>query len=742
MALDQQFGLGRNSMLNSGFYTIGQLMVFGEIGFFITILYIIFLIYQSFISKTRNFYVSFSIILVYYLFFAIITSGMDNSFLQILNFLWFVPILTSIIFEIIKTVRIKAINIQNKSYTESKYNLIYGFVTILAIFYIFGNSIMTRFWYSGGREFIKNLQGDYYYNAKLYDKSLDVYLDIQHTDGVTEKIVNVYINGSKYYYDNKEYRKCIELIERVIKDYNKEYNNNVSLDESIKKYILLSYVELYKNTKRSKDKNELFKIYYEITQKYNLDDLSSFNLNLDLDFNKYEILKYVNEEYDIRFNFGRIGYTEAGYENNKIDVPWRYLYRDDNRLYLICSFALSNRYLNINDTQNMNYNDTDMHCYLNDYLFNTMFTDDEKNSLLNIYDNEKITLLYEELMNDIYNNSGKYLNKLLSNVPILKMDRTSNVFTDQKFWLRSDIVDKKGKYVSLNSSNEIELAFSDANNYDIEVLPIICFDINKINDLSRIENKKILSNKQYVAAKELQKSKMKEETKLKFDNELHDKIKAMKKISEYANNATIDDFDTIFFGSNKLVDSSISPISWILLDKTDDKALLLSKYSLFNIDFCDTIEFGLNDFLFKYPNGFSYNDFSNDIAIKNYYNKIFNEIEIQHILESEIIISDNDKYNEYNDLSTMNDKLFLLSINDVKKYFTDKNGNILNNKLATVYYNCYDDSNIGNDSTFWLRDIGELWWTIAYVDEKGNLNERGLVSSCEIGYRPALWISY
>ena len=38
--------------------------------------------------------------------------------------------------------------------------------------------------------------------------------------------------------------------------------------------------------------------------------------------------------------------------------------------------------------------------------------------------------------------------------------------------------------------------------------------------------------------------------------------------------------------------------------------------------------------------------------------------------------------------------------------------------------------------------IGELWWTVATIEEDGTLNQRGRVASNSYGVRPAMWINY
>ena len=205
----------------------------------------------------------------------------------------------------------------------------------------------------------------------------------------------------------------------------------------------------------------------------------------------------------------------------------------------------------------------------------------------------------------------------------------------------------------------------------------------------------------------------------------------MKKVSEYDDTATIEEFDTIVYGKD-----GKNKLCWILLDKTDDKALLLNKYILFSNEYNYSVD-NVEEAVKK-----NWSD-SNCRKMVDY-DDCFSDDERRHICNIDNIISKNDKYNQYDNLDTVEDDLFLLSIDDIKKYFYNNdeekiNNNFYKSKLATVSMSITNDY---ERMAYWLRDIGELWWTVATIEEDGTLNQRGRVASNSYGVRPAMWINY
>ena len=182
-------------------------------------------------------------------------------------------------------------------------------------------------------------------------------------------------------------------------------------------------------------------------------------------------------------------------------------------------------------------------------------------------------------------------------------------------------------------------------------------------------------------------------------------------VTEYSANTTVDEMDTVTFG----VDKDGSPIEWIVLEKSNNKALLLSKYVL---------------------TSHSYNEEYVDITWENctmrkwlnseYINTIFSKKEQGSILTTDVINNDNVQYGTKGGNNTK-DKLFLLSIDEVNKYFSTDNQRVAINK--------------GGSSPFWwLRSPGYFQDNAADVDYEGYLDEDGLTVRNDSGVRPALWV--
>ena len=183
-------------------------------------------------------------------------------------------------------------------------------------------------------------------------------------------------------------------------------------------------------------------------------------------------------------------------------------------------------------------------------------------------------------------------------------------------------------------------------------------------------------------------------------------------ITEYAGNTSIDQMDTITFG----LDESSQPIEWIVLEKGNGKALLLSKYVL---------------------TSHQYNDENVDITWENctmrkwlnseYINTIFSKKEQGSILTTDVINNDNVQYGT-NGGNNTKDKLFLLSIDEVNKYFSD------NQRVATEIR--------GYSRAWWLRSSGGRQNSAANVHNYGDLYEDGYGVYNDDGVRPALWVKY
>lgn len=229
-------------------------------------------------------------------------------------------------------------------------------------------------------------------------------------------------------------------------------------------------------------------------------------------------------------------------------------------------------------------------------------------------------------------------------------------------------------------------------------------------------------------------------------------IKSAKIITEYSEHDTIDKIEKVKFGNYPQSDISGNmkePIEWIVLEKQNDKALLLSSYILD----CKC-----------------FNDKSNDITWENsdlrkwlnteFYIKAFNKSEQDSIKITSVANKDNIDYKTSGGNDT-EDKLFILSVDESYKYF-DKplepyKYNFREATRATDYAKLIDKENKRNllvysrgilssdwykfNSPFWLSTPGQTQTKNAYIGVEGRLNIFGNdCSSAEFGVRPAMWV--
>lgn len=170
----------------------------------------------------------------------------------------------------------------------------------------------------------------------------------------------------------------------------------------------------------------------------------------------------------------------------------------------------------------------------------------------------------------------------------------------------------------------------------------------------------------------------------------------------------------VYFGHDK----SNEPIEWLVLENHGDKVFLLSKYLL--IGYSNKAESANTTWENSEIRQWLNNEFIN---------KIFTKQEQDLILITDVVNNDNAQYGNVAGNNTK-DKLFLLSLDEVKKYFpSDK-------QRATTYKS-------GAPHRWWLRSPGNEQGDTSYVFSKGSIVLFGDYSKCEsmLGIRPALWIN-
>ena len=199
--------------------------------------------------------------------------------------------------------------------------------------------------------------------------------------------------------------------------------------------------------------------------------------------------------------------------------------------------------------------------------------------------------------------------------------------------------------------------------------------------------------------------------------------------------------ETIKFGSypqNDVNGKTKEPIEWIVLEKDGNKALLLSKYILDNKCFND--EWSVN----KTWETSQLRSWLND----TFYRTAFSKDEQKKILSTTIINSNNIDFKTSCGNNT-NDKVFLLSIDEVRKYFgsgvKEKFGYRLNDAVVTQgtkYSGIVDKNNSFGNNYYWLRSMGIDQFAASFIAPNGYLATHGHYLTYGCGVRPALWVSY
>lgn len=185
------------------------------------------------------------------------------------------------------------------------------------------------------------------------------------------------------------------------------------------------------------------------------------------------------------------------------------------------------------------------------------------------------------------------------------------------------------------------------------------------------------------------------------------------------------------------------PIRWLVLEKDDDKALLIS---LFNVDF------------FQFVDGQDYSDIVDrgelvcwkSSTVRTWLNEglyqwIFSEVEKSCVCESVVHTPDNPIYGTDGGEDTT-DCLFLLSIEEAEKYFpTDESRKTqIVPEVDIEQYDLMPGTHTLNTTDYydwWLRSPGAMEDYFASVGRFGDIMEEGQWSSDEeVSIRPAMWI--
>ena len=186
----------------------------------------------------------------------------------------------------------------------------------------------------------------------------------------------------------------------------------------------------------------------------------------------------------------------------------------------------------------------------------------------------------------------------------------------------------------------------------------------------------------------------------------------------------------IEFGSyqQKYYEAGTESIQWIVLENRKDKILVVSKYALdcqpYNRNSQEE-DAGLweRSTLRQWLNG-------------TVYGNAFTEEEQSMILKTAVSADANDEYRTYQGRETQ-DYVFLLSLNEVNKYFTDNYERICRPTEYTAVKKEYKL----DYCWWWLRTVGSDTQRVAIVNTKGVADADGDLTHWPAGaVRPAMWI--
>lgn len=172
-------------------------------------------------------------------------------------------------------------------------------------------------------------------------------------------------------------------------------------------------------------------------------------------------------------------------------------------------------------------------------------------------------------------------------------------------------------------------------------------------------------------------------------------------------------------------------VEWLVLDKKDGKALLISKYCL------DAKEYDKNENneSVTWENSTLW-QWLNSCFI----NEAFTDEEKALICGTHLQNPDNPEYGTDGGNDTT-DKVFLLSIDEATRYFASDKARMAEATDYAKEQGIYVSGKNGN-SWWWLRSLGRNKSDTAYVDIGGSVRNYGsYANDGESGVRPAMWVN-
>lgn len=186
--------------------------------------------------------------------------------------------------------------------------------------------------------------------------------------------------------------------------------------------------------------------------------------------------------------------------------------------------------------------------------------------------------------------------------------------------------------------------------------------------------------------------------------------------------------DTIFFGAyeqDNIKSNGKEKIEWIVLAKNGSRVFITSKYQL-----------DCKKYFAPYYGKITWEECTLRTWLNNdFLNAAFNTEEKNKIVTTNVVNSNNPEYGTPGGNNTK-DKIFLLSIDEAKKYFSSDDGRKCE---ATAYAR----ANGADQGSWWLRSPGKLGMTVMTIDKNGSFTKHAAtaVDFSHAGVRPALWVT-
>ena len=286
--------------------------------------------------------------------------------------------------------------------------------------------------------------------------------------------------------------------------------------------------------------------------------------------------------------------------------------------------------------------------------------------------------------------------------PLEDPDSYEDLWVDEdgycSWWLRSS-GSEDGCSASVRSTGFIYHRGDLRNNFHLGVRPAMWVNFHYIESAIEAESSR-MESELAEEAKEREEYEARDKSRIKFRSD---------------NTAT---FGTYNSGS----------IEWIVLDRQDDKVLLITR----DIIDCIAYDYSEKDVTWEKCQ-------MRQWLNNSFYNKAFGSSEKGLILKTDVVNGYSAEY-KTNGGNDTQDKVFLLSVDEAKKYFPNDGSRQAAGAKDLKNGSLYVDEN--GYSLWWLRTPGAVGSASAYVDHLGRIKEGGMYNKYYyVGVRPAIWVT-